>query len=198
MNDKLKMGGLILGGYLLGRTKNLKLALTIAAAVGATKATQNRDQIQGSLQELMDSSPELASLGEKITGRLAETGKNAARSAASKGVDQLSQKLQDQTEKMKSSLDEASEDLAPEPGGSEEQEESAAEGESSDEAPEEPAPEEEGTEPESGQAEEPKKPAPKKTSTSRRKSSTSSSTTRTSSTAKKPATSRKSQGGSSE
>ncbi|GEB23628.1 hypothetical protein [Brevibacterium aurantiacum] len=107
MNDKMKLTGLILSGYMLGRTKKLGLALTIATSVTGSTAVNNRDKLTGGLKELVDSSPELKSLREKVTGRLADSGKNVAKAMAAKGVDQLSSRLQDHTDKMKSALDEA-------------------------------------------------------------------------------------------
>ncbi|UVI35345.1 hypothetical protein [Brevibacterium spongiae] len=113
MNNKMKITGLILAGYMLGRTKKLGLALTVASAVAGTTAAKNRDQLLGGLKDFADSSPELKSLQEKITGRLAESGKSAVKAVAAKGVDQLSVKLQDQTEKMKSTLDDAADSIDP-------------------------------------------------------------------------------------
>jgi hypothetical protein len=113
MNSKLKITGLILAGYALGRTKKLGLALTVASTLAGSTAVRNRDQLMGGLKDFAESSPELKSLQEKITGRLADSGKNAAKAMAAKGVDQLSSTLQDQTEKMKSTLDDTAEDLDP-------------------------------------------------------------------------------------
>lgn len=113
MNNKTKITGLILAGYMLGRTKKLGLALTVASAVAGTSAVKNRDQLLGGLKDFADSSPELKSLQEKITGRLADSGKNAAKAVAAKGVDQLSVKLQEQTEKMKATLDDTADMIDP-------------------------------------------------------------------------------------
>lgn len=113
MNSKTKLTGLILAGYVLGRSTKLGLALTIASTVAGTTAAKNRDQLLSGLRGFAESSPELKSLQEKITGRLAESGRSAARAVAAKGVDQLSVRLQEQTEKMKSSLDDAAVSLDP-------------------------------------------------------------------------------------
>lgn len=113
VNSKLKITGLILGGYLLGRTKKLGLALIVASAVAGSTAVKNRDQLLCGLKDVVDSSPELKELQTKLTGRLAESGKSAAKAMAAKGVDLLSNTLQHQTERMKSSLDDVSDDLDP-------------------------------------------------------------------------------------
>lgn len=192
MNNKTKITGLILAGYMLGRTKKLGLALTVASAVAGTTAAKNRDQLLGGLKDFADSSPELKNLQEKITGRLADSGKNAAKAVAAKGVDQLSAKLQEQTEKMKATLDDTADAIDPSVDDSEgaDDEENAPESEAENAA--EPA---EGSEPaeegptdeaeptgeaetadepqeidEEPQAEEeaPKKPAAKRSSTANR------------------------------
>ena len=113
MNHKMKLTGLILAGYMLGRTKKLGMALTIASTVAGTTAVKNRESLIGGLKEITDASPELKELQDKITGRLADSGKGAAKALATKGIDELSSRLQERTEKMKSSLDEAADDLDP-------------------------------------------------------------------------------------
>lgn len=221
MNNKMKVTGLILAGYMLGRTKKLGMALTVASAVAGSTAVNNREKLMGGVKELAESSPELKSLQEKITGRLADSGKSAAKAMAAKGVDQLSSRLQDQTEKMKSTLDDAAEDLDPSSEEPEDAEDSAAPDEAAEEAETDEAPEpeepEDSEEPDSGESEgeqepaaeeeEPKKPArqrssskgssnktsgaAKSSSTSRKSGTKAASTRKRSTTAKKPSTARK-------
>lgn len=211
MNNKMKITGLILAGYMLGRTKKLGLALTVASAVAGTTAAKNRDQLLGGLKDFADSSPELKGLQEKITGRLAESGKSAVKAVAAKGVDQLSVKLQDQTEKMKSTLDDAADSIDPNvddsEGADDEEDAPESEDESAPENSEEPeADEAEPTDDEQEaddepQAEEeaPKKPAAKRSSTAKRsakgtrssKSSTASRGSRTKSGSKRSTTAKK-------
>ena len=92
MNNKVKVTGLLLGGYLLGRSKKLKLAMTVAASVSGSALYRNRDQIQETLSTLGGSSTELQELRDKVTGRV---------------VDLASAKLQEQTDKITSALDDA-------------------------------------------------------------------------------------------
>lgn len=219
MNNKTKITGLILAGYMLGRTKKLGLALTVASAVAGTTAAKNRDQLLGGLKDFADSSPELKSLQEKITGRLADSGKNAAKAVAAKGVDQLSVKLQEQTEKMKATLEDTADAIDPSVDDSEgaDDEENAPESEAENAAePSESAePDEEGPtdeaestgetettdEPQETDEEEApkKKPAAKRTSTANRsakgtrssKSSTASRGSRTKSSSKRSSTAKK-------
>ncbi|NJC56486.1 hypothetical protein [Brevibacterium marinum] len=187
----MKITGLILAGYMLGRTKKLGLALTIASSVAGSTAVKNRDNLIGGLKEFADSSPELKSLQEKVTGRLADSGKSAAKAMAAKGVDQLSARLQDQTDKMKATLDATAEDLDP---TSEEPEDSGEE-EAADvdsDAPEDDAAvdaedeqsETEDVEEPAAEEEPPKKSAPRKRSSSSSSSSRKGATSKTTSTAR--------------
>lgn len=211
MNNKMKITGLILAGYMLGRTKKLGLALTVASAVAGTTAAKNRDQLLGGLKDFADSSPELKSLQEKITGRLAESGKSAVKAVAAKGVDQLSVKLQDQTEKMKSTLDDAADSIDPNvddsEGADDEEDAPEAEDENAPENSEESEADEAETTDESQETDEepqaeeeaPKKPAAKRSSTAKRsargtrssKSSTASRGSRTKSGSKRSTTAKK-------
>lgn len=209
MNNKTKITGLILAGYMLGRTKKLGLALTVASAVAGTTAAKNRDQLLGGLKDFADSSPELKNLQEKITGRLADSGKNAAKAVAAKGVDQLSGKLQEQTEKMKATLDDTADSIDPNvddsEGADDEENTSESEDENVPESSEgsetgeaETADEPQDEEPQA-EEEAPKKPAAKRSSTANRsakgtrssKSSTSSRGSRTKSGSKRSTTAKK-------
>jgi outer membrane biosynthesis protein TonB len=154
VNNKTTITALILGGYLLGRTKKMKLALTVASALSGSALMRNREQILTTLGQFGESSPELKELQEKITGRLSDAGKGAAQAVVAKGVDQLSTRLQEQTDKLNSSLvpsgddDEAEEQGQDAPDGdtteAEAPEADAAESETTDEASDaEEAPDEE-------------------------------------------------------
>lgn len=168
MDNKVKVTGLLLGGYLLGRGKKLKLALTVASAVGGSALYRNREQIQETLTKLGESSPELQDLQEKITGRLGD----AVQTALTSGLDQAGAKLQEQTDKINSSMDAAGEaadtaqdkvkDAAP-----------ADDGDTAEGAPEEesePEGESEGSAEEESESEESAEEKPKESGRSRSKS----------------------------
>lgn len=139
MNDKLKTTGLLVGGYMLGRSKKTKLIFTVAASAAGAAAYNRRDLIAEALRKASANTPDLQGLSEKVSGRLADSMKNAAYSAASQRVQQLNQKLQDQTENINRSLDETTEatDGQDKPEISEEQEEPAAEDEEDEAAEDE-------------------------------------------------------------
>lgn len=84
-------------GYLLGRTRKMRLALTLAGigAGGRLRGGPAGLVQQGS--KLLGSSPELKTLGETVRGRLVDAGKTAAVTAASSQIDALSDRLQERT-----------------------------------------------------------------------------------------------------
>lgn len=107
MDDKLKFAALLLAGYLLGRTKKMKLALTIAGAVAGNqlKDESSRAALLGGVGGVKDSllsSPEIKRLTDEVSGKLMEAGRAAALAAAAKGIDSLNSTLESQTERLKS------------------------------------------------------------------------------------------------
>lgn len=96
--ESMKTGGRIaLGvgmGYLLGRTRKMRLALMIAAA-GATRKVGSPGQlVQRGLKQLV-ATPELGKLTEIARGELMNAAKAAAVTAASSRIDSLNERLQD-------------------------------------------------------------------------------------------------------
>ncbi|RZU71966.1 hypothetical protein EV384_0300 [Micromonospora kangleipakensis] len=79
-------------GYLLGRRRKLRTALTLAAAVAAGRASQNPGGLLKYGTDLLNSSTQLGNLS-KLGAPLATAGKAAATAAAGSGIDALSGKL---------------------------------------------------------------------------------------------------------
>jgi Sec-independent protein translocase protein TatA len=90
-------------GYFLGRTKKMRLALTIAAAGATSRAgTSPAKLLQSGLKQLA-SSPEVSKLAETARGELLNAAKAAAVTAASSRIDSISDRLQGQgTESLRS------------------------------------------------------------------------------------------------
>lgn len=78
-------------GYLLGRRKKMRTALTLAAAVAAGRASQRPGGLMQLGTDLLNV-PQLGGLG-KLGAPLATAGKAAATAAAGSGIDALSGKL---------------------------------------------------------------------------------------------------------
>ncbi|GAB6939086.1 hypothetical protein JCM11754A_26130 [Isoptericola variabilis] len=98
MDEKLKLAGILLGGYLLGRTKKLRTAVLLSAAVAGNRLRDEsaRGALFDSLGGLRDfaSSPEIKRLTSDVTGRLVDAGKVAAVAAVTSRVDDLTSRLE--------------------------------------------------------------------------------------------------------
>ncbi|MFJ6166032.1 hypothetical protein ACIQH6_13035 [Micromonospora orduensis] len=85
--------GLAVGfGYLLGRRRKLRTALTLAAAVAAGRASKDPGGLLKRGTEALQSSPQLGNLS-RLGGPLVNAGRAAATAAAGSGVDALTGKL---------------------------------------------------------------------------------------------------------
>ena len=88
-------------GYLLGRTRKGRLALTLAAAGATGKLAGNPRQLIKHGASLLGSSPELKSLTDDVRGRLVDAGKAAAVSATSGRINALTSRLEERTEALR-------------------------------------------------------------------------------------------------
>ncbi|SCL62929.1 hypothetical protein GA0070606_3708 [Micromonospora citrea] len=92
MNSGARIGLAVGFGYLLGRRRKLRTALTLAAAVAAGRASREPGGLLKAGGNLLQSSPQLTNLG-RLGGPLAAASKAAATAAAGSGIDALSGKL---------------------------------------------------------------------------------------------------------
>ena len=69
-------GSRVAGGYFLGRTKKMKLALMLGG-MAAGRQAGGPGQILAQGSKLLSASPELSALTEQVRGRLIEAGKGA-------------------------------------------------------------------------------------------------------------------------
>ncbi|MBC2638226.1 MULTISPECIES: hypothetical protein [unclassified Rhodococcus (in: high G+C Gram-positive bacteria)] len=95
MSGKGQMALAVGAGYMLGRTKKMKLALMLAAG-GASRQLSSGGSL-GLLNEgrkLLADSPEVAQLGKTVRHELMNAAKTAAVTAASQRIDSLNSRLQ--------------------------------------------------------------------------------------------------------
>lgn len=83
-------------GYLLGRTRKMRLALMIAAAGATGKVGVGPRQLLQQGYKRLAASPELNKITESLRGELLSAAKAAAMSAATSRVESLNSRLQDQ------------------------------------------------------------------------------------------------------
>lgn len=86
----------IAGGYFLGRTKKLKLALMLGGMAAGRRGGAGELLSQGS--KLLKNSPELAKLTDELRGRLIEAGKGAAVAVAARQVESLADRVSSRVE----------------------------------------------------------------------------------------------------
>ena len=93
MSATTKIAVGVASGYLLGRTKKLKLAVTVASLLAGQRLASGRGMVeQGS--RLLESSPELRRLQDQIRGRLKDAARDAALGVATSRMEQITKALQ--------------------------------------------------------------------------------------------------------
>jgi hypothetical protein len=82
----------VAGGYFLGRTKKMKLALMLGG-MAAGRSAGGPGELLGRGTKLLNSSPELARLTDVLRGRLLEAGKGAALAVATRQVESFTDRV---------------------------------------------------------------------------------------------------------
>lgn len=143
MDDQTKMAlaGAIAGGYVLGRTKKGKLALSVATYLAGRRFGLEPRQLAAEGMRRLAEIPQVAELQDQLKGEFLEAGRKAVTAAATRGMGTLADTLRDRTAGL------AKEEEEPEYEEEEEPEEEYEEEEDTEEEGEE-EPEEEEEEPE--------------------------------------------------
>ncbi|MEV6736680.1 ABC transporter substrate-binding protein [Streptomyces sp. NPDC051104] len=89
--NNAKIGAAVLGGYLLGRTKKGKLALSLGAALAGSRMRP------GQVGKLLQDSPVLGNVSKQVRGELAGAGKAAATTVLSAKAESLADALHERT-----------------------------------------------------------------------------------------------------
>ncbi|MER6307273.1 histone protein [Streptomyces sp. NPDC001657] len=138
MNERTKimLAAAMAGGYVLGRTKKGRLALTAASYLaGRQSGLDPRQLVSDSVRKLGDI-PQVAELGDQLRGEVMDAGRKALTSAATRQLASLAETLQDRTRRLQLGPEEYEDE--------EEEEEYEEEPREEDEEPEEEEEEEEG------------------------------------------------------
>ncbi|MFF7575834.1 histone protein [Streptomyces sp. NPDC008061] len=154
MDDQTKvaLAAAIAGGYLLGRTKKGKLALSVATYLAGRRFGLEPRQLATEGMRRLGEIPQVAELQDQLKGEFLEAGRKAVTAAATRGMGTLAETLHDRT----ASLDKKEEEKPKD----EEEEEEPEEDEEEEEEPEEEEEEEEPEEEE--EEEEPEEPEPER------------------------------------
>jgi hypothetical protein len=93
----------VAGGYFLGRTKKMKLALMLAGTAAGREAGGSA-ALLGQGKKIVDASPELSRLVDEVRGRLLTAGKGAALAVAARQVESLTDRVAGRVESSLSNL----------------------------------------------------------------------------------------------
>ncbi len=93
MSATTKIAVGVASGYLLGRTKKLKLAITVGSLLAGRRIATNPQALLAQSSQLIDKSPELKKLQSQITGKLFDAAKGAALNTATSRLELMSSQL---------------------------------------------------------------------------------------------------------
>src|SRR3954454_22723176 len=101
MNESAKVGVAVAGGYLLGRTKKAKLAITLGTwLLGKRLDLDPKELGKGALSQLAQR-PEVAKLTGDVRGELMHAGRAAATAAMNSRLEKLAEGLEARTERLR-------------------------------------------------------------------------------------------------
>src|SRR6476661_7794084 len=88
-----KIGLGVTAGYLLGRTKKLRLAITVGSMLAGQRVATNPVGMIKQASELIEKNPELAKIQQRITGELMQAARQAALTSATNRVGSWNDRL---------------------------------------------------------------------------------------------------------
>jgi hypothetical protein len=99
MDPKQKVAAAVAAGYLLGRTKKLKLAITVGSVLAGQRLSSNPQKLLKGATSLVQNNPALSALQTELRGRALDAAKGAAVSVATSRIDKLTDTLRTRGEK---------------------------------------------------------------------------------------------------
>ncbi|GGS40228.1 DNA primase [Streptomyces violaceus] len=127
--NRVGLGLAIGAGYLLGRTKKLKMAVAVGGLVAGKKLNLSPRMVADLLQEQLRNNPQFKEIGDQLREDLRGVGKAASGAMVERQIDALADRLHGRTAQVRDQL------TGVVPGG---QDEDAEDAEYEDEEPEEP------------------------------------------------------------
>lgn len=134
---KLTLAAALMGGYVLGRTKKGRLALTVATYLAGRRFGLEPRQLVAEGMRRLGEVPQVAELQEQLRGEVLEAASKAVTAAADRGMATLADTLSDRTARLRERAEDETGEAEEE---YEDEDEGAPEGEhEEEEEPEEPA-----------------------------------------------------------
>src|ERR1700716_2113466 len=115
MNTTGKVAAAIASGYLLGRTKKLKLAITVGGLLAGKRIATDPRGIAQQLTTLVEQNPELAKLSDQVRGKLVAARREPAVPPASNRLNRVSDSIRNRTDRMLSAGSSQDDDESDEP-----------------------------------------------------------------------------------
>ncbi|MFJ7335122.1 DNA primase [Streptomyces sp. NPDC101110] len=151
--NRMGLGLAVGAGYLLGRTKKLKMAVAVGGLVAGKKLNLSPRMVAELLQQQLRNNPQFKEIGDQLREDLRGVGKAASGAMVERQLDALSDRLHGRTAQMRDQLTGAV------PGGREDDE---ADDEYEDEEPEDEEPRDDESEDSGPQQDEEEEPEAKK------------------------------------
>src|SRR5947209_35651 len=98
MNNAAKLGAGVAGGYLLGRTKKLKLAIGLGAWLMGKRLQMSPGQLAMQGLGQLRQSPEFAEITDRLRNEVGGAGRKALSAAATSRMETLADRLRDRNE----------------------------------------------------------------------------------------------------
>src|SRR3954452_19386051 len=98
MNNAAKLGAGVAGGYLLGRTKKLKLAIGLGAWLMGKRLQMSPGQLAMQGLGQLRQSPEFGEITDRLRNEVGGAGRKALSAAATSRMESLADRLRDRNE----------------------------------------------------------------------------------------------------
>ncbi|MGW5206410.1 DNA primase [Streptomyces griseoincarnatus] len=108
--NRTGMGLAIGAGYLLGRTKKLKMALAVGGLVAGKKLNLSPRAVADLVSQQLRDNPQFKELGDQLRGELQGVGKAASGALVERQISSLADRLHDRTAEVRGRLDGGGED----------------------------------------------------------------------------------------
>ena len=100
MSAAMKIAAGVASGYLLGRRRKLRLAITVGSMLAGQKIATNPRGLLEQGQKLVDGNAELSRLSDQIRSQLFDAARTAAIATASSRMDGLSDSIRQRSERL--------------------------------------------------------------------------------------------------
>ncbi|MFI8835960.1 DNA primase [Streptomyces afghaniensis] len=152
--NRVGLGLAVGAGYLLGRTKKLKMAVAVGGLVAGKKLNLSPRMVAELVQQQLRNNPQFKEIGDQLREDLRGVGKAASGAMVERQLDAVADRLHGRTAQVRDQLSGVV------PGGPEADAEDAEDEEPEDEGPEDEEPEGEAEESENSGPEEDEEPEP--------------------------------------